>query len=135
MSSEHSDSKLATEARVRKLLPSHYRCRACEVPVAEHDDEQTAICIDVLRAIREREAAHVTEYLTFELLPRGGRKTDVWRIASRRSGDTLGLIKWYGAWRQYCFFPALGTVFNVGCMNDITAFIAQQMDARQKAKA
>lgn len=134
MPSENSDAMLSAEQRVRREVPRHYRCRSCDEPIADHDDKQMEACSEGLRQIREDEAAHVTEYMTFELLPNEGRKTDTWRVLSRRSGDVLGLVKWYGAWRQYCFFPGLGTVFNVGCMNDINEFIGKQMDARRKAK-
>jgi hypothetical protein len=40
-------------------------------------------------------------------------------------GGLLGTIAWYGAWRQFCLYPALGTVFNNGCLNDIQAKIAE----------
>lgn len=34
-------------------------------------------------------------------------------------GAYLGSLKWYGAWRQFCFFPAEGTIFNTGCLGTI----------------
>lgn len=75
---------------------------------------------------------HETQYLVFAEDPRpAGKKTNRWRIRSRRSGDLLGTIAWYGAWRQYCFWPEPKTVFNVGCMTDINEFITKQMEARR----
>ena len=51
-------------------------------------------------------------------------KTSVWNCLTRQ-GDRLGQVRWFGSWRQYCFFPSdeLSTVFNVGCLNDIANFI------------
>jgi hypothetical protein len=37
----------------------------------------------------------------------------------------LGIIKWFGRWRQYAFFPDNGTVYNVECLNDITIHIKE----------
>lgn len=51
------------------------------------------------------------------------RKTSVWHCRNKRSHATLGTVKWYGSWRQYCFFPEADTIFNVGCMDSICSFI------------
>jgi len=54
-------------------------------------------------------------------------KTVVYECRNNRSGDVLGEVRWYGAWRQYCFHPAVvsfgSTVFNVACLKDICDFI------------
>ena len=52
-------------------------------------------------------------------------KTKVIGIWSKKSGDRLGIIKWFGRWRQYAFFPEDGTVFNVECLNDIQSYIKE----------
>ena len=52
-------------------------------------------------------------------------KTSVWHCLSQSTNDLLGEVKWYGSWRQYCFFPEPTTVFNVGCLEDINDFIGQ----------
>ena len=57
-------------------------------------------------------------------------KTDVWDILSKEHGFKLGTIKWFGRWRQYCFFPCSETVFNVECLSDIQDFIKQLKVAR-----
>lgn len=61
-------------------------------------------------------------------------KTDVYDILSKSSGAVLGHIKWYGPWRQYCFFPSLQTVFNPDCLNHINGFISEQMAERKRIK-
>jgi hypothetical protein len=74
---------------------------------------------------------HVTAYMVFRSETVTG-KTGRWTIRNVRSGDILGEIRWYGAWRQYTFMPVSGTVFNVGCMEDITRFIKERMQERKE---
>ena len=73
----------------------------------------------------------LTQYLAFVREEPQGRKTPIVRVQSRSSGCLLGEIRWYGAWRQFCFYPAFGVLFNVGCMNDITAKIGELMTERR----
>ncbi|MBI3936947.1 MAG: hypothetical protein HY323_08215 [Betaproteobacteria bacterium] len=65
----------------------------------------------------------------------GSRKTAVFTIIDRHGG-ALGVVRWYGAWRQYCFFPEGAPVFNNDCLNRISAFMAlctkRQRDGRQE---
>ena len=58
-------------------------------------------------------------------------KTEVWNVLSKSSGFILGKIKWYGPWRQYCFFPSANSVFNPTCMLDINKKISGLMAARR----
>ena len=69
------------------------------------------------------------EYLEFVQNPSKG-KTSVWQCNNKRSGTTLGTINWYGPWRAYCYFPTIQAVYSKGCLNDISNFIKQLMDAR-----
>lgn len=50
-------------------------------------------------------------------------KTSVWGCLNTKSDDMLGIVKWYGPWRQYCFFPMADCVFSKGCLEDINQFI------------
>ena len=59
-------------------------------------------------------------------------KTSIYGCLSKKNGGPLGVVKWYGPWRQYCFFPDSLTIFNKGCMEDINDFITQLMDERKK---
>lgn len=52
-------------------------------------------------------------------------KTAVWSCRTNRSNDELGEIKWYPAWRQYCYFPTVQAVYSDGCLSDIADFIKQ----------
>ncbi len=52
-------------------------------------------------------------------------KTTVWHCLNKRNDGLLGVIQWYGAWRQYCFMPKGNTVFSVSCQDDIKHFISQ----------
>jgi len=74
------------------------------------------------------------KYLIFRPVNNPNRKTEIWSVDSKSGGFSLGQIKWFGRWRQYCFFPARDTVFNTDCMKDISAKIKEVM-ARKKMGA
>jgi len=64
----------------------------------------------------------MSKYLEFNIIERK-LKTKVVGVYSKLHGNRLGRIKWYGAWRQYAFFPADLTIFNVECLDDIISYI------------
>jgi hypothetical protein len=65
-------------------------------------------------------------YLRFEDRPRpAGAKTRVIEVRSRQHGDLLGLIRWWGAWRQYGFEPAGPSIYSGGCLADIQAALKE----------
>jgi hypothetical protein len=63
-----------------------------------------------------------TKYLKFIHLNLLGRETQLWQVCSKSNNALLGEIKWYSAWRQYCFFP-INALFNSTCLDDIKKFI------------
>lgn len=66
----------------------------------------------------------MSKYLEFSVIEEKP-KTKVIGIWSKKNGDSLGIIRWFGRWRQYAFFPQTGTVFNVECLNDIQSYIRE----------
>jgi hypothetical protein len=76
------------------------------------------------------------KYLKFILGFTQPPKTSVWLCKNIQSGDVLGTVKYYPAWRQYCYFPQSCTVFNDGCLRDIADFLSQlDTDRKEKRKA
>lgn len=71
-----------------------------------------------------------SEYLDFRLTRDIG-KTQVYSVDSRNHGDQLGVIKWYGPWRQYVMETRSGVVWNNGCLREIIAFIEGLMRERR----
>lgn len=70
-------------------------------------------------------------YIIIELLPLlKGRVTQIYNVINRKWGDKIGQIKWYGAWRQYCFFPRKNTIWSKSCMKDIM----EVLDALEKER-
>ncbi len=68
-----------------------------------------------------------SEYLNFiEGVSKTG-KTKIVNVYSKRHGDWLAQIRWFGRWRQYALFPEKGTVFNLNCLNDIRDEITRLM--------
>jgi hypothetical protein len=63
------------------------------------------------------------------------KKTGVWRIEAIQSSAVLGGIKWYPAWRRYCFYPLADTIFDANCLWDIADFCARMTkEQREIAK-
>ena len=75
----------------------------------------------------------VSDYLTFTKVGDTG-KTLIVAVNSRHHGNRLGLIRWYGPWRQYVFYPGPGTLFNKGCLQDIMAVCDKLMQDRRTAQ-
>jgi len=63
------------------------------------------------------------------------RKTKIWTCWNTSGSLPLGTVQWYGPWRQYCFYPADGTIFNKGCLSDIQEFLSNAMAERQRSKS
>ncbi len=42
---------------------------------------------------------------------------------TNKDNNVLGFVKFYSAWRQYCFFPTSQAVYSSGCLKDIGSFL------------
>lgn len=59
-------------------------------------------------------------------------KTKKWRVENTSAkSEVLGDVAWFSHWRQYCFYTALGTVWNADCLLEIQEFL----DAENRAHA
>jgi len=77
------------------------------------------------------------EYKYFSVNPqprKPGRKTREYFIVNKSQGVRLAVIKWYGAWRQYCFFPSpdAETVWNAGCLTDVQDFLKRLKEEKPR---
>ena len=59
-------------------------------------------------------------------MPNEGRKTKIFSVRAKEDDTFIGLVKWFGAWRKYCFFPIENTVFEQDCLRDIAQFIEEE---------
>jgi len=76
-----------------------------------------------------------TKFLIFVQLTRDkDRKTEVVTVNNKHHNMTIGVIKWYGSWRQYCFFPNGETIWNKDCLDDINSVIRDLMNLKNKKK-
>lgn len=64
------------------------------------------------------------KYIRFEKIA-DKPKTSVWSCCNARSNAELGQVRWYPAWRQYCYFPTCPAIYSTGCLEDINNFIGQ----------
>lgn len=64
------------------------------------------------------------KFIHFDLIEKKA-KTFVVGCYNNSSGAKLGEVKWYPAWRQYCYFPTNGTIYSASCLDDISNFMNQ----------
>ena len=75
-----------------------------------------------------------SKFFTIDKLPRRQEhRTDFFEVYSHR-GNRLAVIRWYGPWRQYVFFPDRETIWTVGCLSEIQIFINGLMNERKGKK-
>lgn len=65
-------------------------------------------------------ARDVATYVSF-ILSGHTEKTIIWDVKTKY-WETLGIVKWFGSWRRYAFFPKADTVFEKDCLRDIANF-------------
>lgn len=75
----------------------------------------------------------VNKHLHFNEIKDTG-KTKVWEIQNSHQGCLIGIIKWNGGWRKYCFYPYDETVYDSRCLDRIVEFMNEQMEARRLKK-
>lgn len=63
-----------------------------------------------------------SKWIEFRPLLSTGKTPRYGVYAKDASWALLGEVKWYGAWRQLCFFPAKETIFERQCLRDIAEF-------------
>lgn len=74
------------------------------------------------------------KYIKFEDTSIAGNKTKMFLVINNESEETIGLIKWYGAFRKYSFFPNANTVFENKCLRDITVVLEYLMEQHKLLK-
>ena len=67
-----------------------------------------------------------------ELTPNPATKR--WAVMPQDGSQQIGMVKWYGPWRKYCFFPMPETVYEQVCLRDIARFCETETLKHQKAK-
>jgi hypothetical protein len=58
--------------------------------------------------------------------------TSMYSVSNKDQGAVLGIIKWYGPFRQYSFIPSSDCVFERTCLRDIANF-CEWLTAEHKA--
>lgn len=72
----------------------------------------------------DKEVIQLT-YITIRKQPKeDNKKTNTYLVISEND-NVIGQIKWYGAWRKYCFFPEEKTVFENKCLEGISNILIE----------
>ena len=70
-----------------------------------------------------------TKYLGFIDIE-AKQKTKIISIVNIHHDEAIGEIRWFSRWRQYCFFPYDGTIWNTTCMEDVQTVINELKEER-----
>lgn len=62
------------------------------------------------------------------------KKTSVW-LVKPKDGSPIGMVRWYGPWRKYCFYPGDATVYEQDCLRDIADFCERKTKEHKNAAA
>lgn len=74
------------------------------------------------------------KYIHFEKINENDADSDAeWDCKNNKSKCVLGIIEYYGRWKQYVFEAYGDCVFNVDCLNDIVDFM-KQLPRKAKTK-
>lgn len=61
--------------------------------------------------------------------------TKRWLVLNKREGSKVGAIKWYGAFRAYCFFPEDDTLlYDSDCLRKIAEFLEKVNIERRSSR-
>ena len=69
-------------------------------------------------------AAIKESYLNFVEEIAFGRLTKTWNVQS--FDECLGQVRWFSINRKYCFYPAYQTIYDSGCLKEISDFLEEQ---------
>ncbi len=58
--------------------------------------------------------------------PSASGKTHTWAIYNSQNESFLGIVKWHGPWRKYCFFCAPTLLLEEKCMREIADLIEER---------
>lgn len=61
-------------------------------------------------------------------------KTKTWKIRSKDTDFTVGVVSWYSHWRKYAFTPSGNSVFEQDCLREIADFCDTQTTLHKEAK-
>lgn len=89
---------------------------------------------NILKQFKDQGYVNFGKYFRIIEESREDRKTSIYRIYNHDIPERtyLGEIKWNGAWRKYCFYPAPDTLWDTLCLQSIVDFIDLLMEARKK---
>lgn len=75
----------------------------------------------------------MAKHVEMRPVPAPDRKTSIWEVCSIQGGLSLGEVKWFAHWRQYTFWPAVGTIYDESCMREIADFVEAETKKHKAA--
>lgn len=63
--------------------------------------------------------------------PSPSGKTKTWNVHND-GGRFLGAVRWWAAWRKYCYFPEDDTVLEQVCLREIASFVEDRTQEHKR---
>jgi hypothetical protein len=112
---------------------SIYKVRGLEFSEIIYDSD-VGLTMENSRLLHSRYKKQAEKkYLQFREINYEGRKTKTFLVSSTsfdRLNEDIAEIKWYSAWRSYCLFPFVQTIWDKNCLNEINDKIDELMNER-----
>lgn len=75
-----------------------------------------------------------SKWIYFKDVTPSEKKTKVFNVLTKDGDGLLGVVKWFGPWRCYSFYPEANTLYERTCLIDITKFLSSLMLERKLVK-
>ena len=70
------------------------------------------------------------KYFSIYSIIKENRKTPIYWLLNNDNFN-LGEIKWFPAWRKYCFYPNMDTIWDTKCLEEVIEFMNQINNKRR----
>lgn len=117
------------EATASPTQDSRGDCRLnpTSIPVSRRHWCRSWTQMDLVDSIHQK-----SSYIVFtDGPPSLSGKTRTWTVHNY-TGRFMGVVKWWTAWRCYCYFPEQNMVFEKTCLRDIATFVEDRTREHKK---
>lgn len=108
------------------------------IPGHNLDHAMTQVLAERFEQLTTKKESAVPEgkHLKFKFLCMSStQRTKVFEVTDFEETVILGVIKWHGPWRKYCFFPERSTLYDASCLSYIAHMCFDYTEKHKKKQA
>ena len=95
----------------------------CPAPALCHQEPPAGPEVDV-----------AVQYVRFEEMPGGRRKTRLWSVRTTAGNELVGSVFWKCAWRRYVMSSSGTALWDATCLREVADFCERQTHARREER-